>query len=223
MDVYLVPASRTRYQLYCEVATQAAVDEGSVRSSRWRRMTAIFHQVLAEGERAREAPDEVPASRGRIRRFIGRKLAEAVAEQRLLWHLRRATSIRLVHPDDLTGDAAREASRRLLREDRDKHRRWLVIDGALSLASTPVALLPGPNVLAYFFIFRTVGHFLSMRGAQHGLSRAAWVPQASTPLADLRSVLPLPPEARAAGVAAVASALGLERLVAFVNEVADRS
>ena len=182
-------------------------------------MSDVFHRMLAEGERARAAPDEVSQASGRIRRFIGRKLAEAVAEQRLLWHLRRETHVPLMHPDDRSSSAALQEARRLLTVDRDKHLRWVVIDGFLILLSAPVALLPGPNVLAYYFIFRTVGHFLSMRGAQQGLSGIAWDPQPSAALSDLRTTLALDRDARRLRVDAIAMALGLDGLSRFVDEM----
>lgn len=220
MDVYLVPTGRARHELYCEAASTAPGGDAPGAASLWQRMSGVFHRVLAEGERARDAPHDAPASHSRARRFVTRKLAEAVAEQRLLWNLRGETEVRLVHPDDLASAAAVDETRRILGADRDKHRRWAVIDGLLILISAPFALLPGPNVLAYYFIFRTVGHVLSMRGAQQGLSAITWQPQASPPLTDLRRALDLAPAARGPAVATVAAALGLERLASFVDKTA---
>jgi hypothetical protein len=222
MNVYLVPASPTRYELYCEVPA-AEPDETAGGTSVWARMKNVFHRTLAEGEAARRTPGLPAADQGRVRRWIGRKLADVVAEQRLLWHLRRQDEVHLIHPDDLPPDAAIAASRACLSADRDKHLRWCVIDGALVVVSAPVALLPGPNVLAYYFIFRTVAHCLSLRGAQRGLSRIAWTPDPSAPLTALRTALPLDAAARAARVAEIASALGLDHLAPFVEGIADRA
>ena len=219
MNVYLVPSGPNRHELYCEIPSAATDGERRPATSLWHRMSDVFHRMLAEGERARAAPDEESQASGRIRRFIGRKLAEAVAEQRLLWHLRRETHVPLVHPDDRSPSAALQEARRLLTVDRDKHLRWVLIDGVLILLSAPVALLPGPNVLAYYFIFRTVGHFLSMRGAQQGLSGIAWDPQSSAALSDLRTTLALDRDARRLRVDAIAMALGLEGLSRFVDEM----
>jgi hypothetical protein len=222
MDVYLVPAGRTRHELYCEAGGQVDADANAPHASLWHRMTRVFYQMLAEGERTERDPAGPPVSRGRARRFLARLLARAVAEQRLLWHLRRADSARLVYPDDLDAGPALEAGRRLLRHDRDKHRRWLVIDGALIVVAAPFALLPGPNVLAYYFIFRTVGHWLSLRGATQGLARTTWTLAASPLLTELRAAITGPAADRAARVAAVARGLALDRLPAFVDRIADR-
>lgn len=220
MDVFLVPAGDHRHQLYCEVATPAAGPSDAARSWR-RRLTDLFHRVLAEGERARQAPDDAPLEHGRVRRWLTRKVAETVAEQRVLWHLRRETRARLVHPDDLSDTAALEAGRQLLKADRDKHLRWCVIDALLGLVSAPAALLPGPNVLAYYFVFRAVGHALSWRGARQGLTGIAWQPSPSAHLTALRRALHLDEEGRRRAVESIAAALGLERLRAFVDDVAD--
>src|SRR5262245_3367185 len=222
MDVYLVPASPSRYELYCEVSSVGAPSDDRP-TTLWGRAVNVFRRAVAEGEAARagETPED-HANRGRVRRFITPRLAEAVAEQRLLWNLRTETTARLVYPDDLGSDAALEIRRRLLSADYDKHARWCAIDALLTLASAPIALLPGPNFLAYYFIFRTVGHFLSMRGAGHGMSETAWTADASPHLTTVRAALALDKEARRREVDVVANALGLDRLGPFVDDVADR-
>jgi len=223
MTVYLVPASRDRYELYCEVAAMPVPDSEARSSTLRGRVVAVFRKALAEGEAVRRGVSPAAQSAtSRVRRAVVRKIAEAVAEQRLLWHLRREPTAHLLHPDDLAPASAFEIMRRLLATDRDKHRRWCVIDALLTIASTPVALLPGPNVLAYYFIFRTVGHFLSMRGAQHGLSGVTWTAAGSEHLTAIRGVLPLEKDSRARRVDEIAAALGLDELGLFVENVADR-
>ena len=241
MDVYLVPTGRDRYELYCEAPvseSEAALpDAGRVPRAdhdpsigarlrrRWvtlrDRISEAFTRAVEEGEQHRlgVALDEPPS---RVRRAITRRLADAVAEQRLLWFLRRQDHARLFHPDDLSPASALDVSRRLLALDRDKHQRWLIIDGLLSVAATPVALLPGPNVLAYYFVFRTVGHYLSMKGASKGLSTIAWASAPTPHLTELGGALALDPLARDAQLERVSQALGLDRLRLFVARVADR-
>ncbi|MEO7192488.1 MAG: hypothetical protein ABI051_15650 [Vicinamibacterales bacterium] len=226
MDVYFVPAGADRYELYCETVA-LPVDPGdsgrtSMWASLWNRMVHVFRRAVAEGEEQRtEGPSE--HQQGRIRRTITRKLADAVAEQRLLWQLRRLSAVTLHHPDDLSGDRAIELTRTLLATDRDKHFRWCVIDGVLVLVCTPAALLPGPNVLAYYFIFRTVGHYLSMKGATRGLTGVSWNAVASSRLTEVRAVLPLGDSTRAGRLQDISQALGLDRLGLFLDRVAERA
>jgi len=122
MDVYLLPSGHAHHELYCEAAPSVAAGDSAAPTSLWQRMSNVFHRVLAEGERVREAPHESPASHSRARRFVTRKLAEAVAEQRLLWNLRGETRVRLFHADAVPPQAAIAETRRLLGADRDKHR-----------------------------------------------------------------------------------------------------
>ena len=222
MDVYLVPLGTDRYELYCETPAQTPDESDAGGSSVRDRVSAMFKRAVAEGEEQRDGSDP-PRAQSRIRRAITRKLADAVAEQRLLWHLRGQDRAGLIHPDDLATPAAIEISRRLLSADRDKHRRWWLIDGALTIASAPFALLPGPNVLAYYFIFRTVGHYLSMKGAVQGIAAVDWQATPSPHLSALRHVLPMSPSSRASQLDRISEALGLDRLGIFIERVCDRA
>ncbi|MEO8520948.1 MAG: hypothetical protein ABI603_06270 [Acidobacteriota bacterium] len=221
MDVYLVPVGPDRYELYCEVPDEPA-DEAPPPDGFVGRLKARFTAILAEAERERrqgaaERPDERWYSR--LRAQTMRWVAEAVAEQRLLWHLRRQSDACLCHPHDLDSAAAIGSLRRELRSDFEKHRFWLVIDALGFIASGALFLVPGPNIIAYYFAFRIVGHFLSMRGARQGLSVVAWTSDASVPLTDLRRAPDLPPDERVICVDAIAAALHLEHFTKFFERV----
>ena len=53
--------------------------------------------------------------------------------------------------------------------------------------------VPGPNLIAYYFGFRLVGHYLSRRGAKHGLTEVRWQSCENPQLSRLRRVLALEP------------------------------
>lgn len=223
MTVFLVPARAARYALYCEAGATTA-DEGDASGDGViARLKAGFRRAVDEGEAAARDGDTGTAGHSRLRRFITRKLAEAVAEQRLLWHLRHETAACLMHPDRLSGDEALAIARTEFGHDYGRHRRWLVIDGLIAAVTGPVFFfVPGPNVLSWYFTFRAIGHFLSMRGANRALTRVAWTTEATPHLTDIADALALPGEERDARVAQAAAALGLERLAAFVTRVADQ-
>ena len=224
MDVYLVPASSTRYALYCEASTVTGEAEAEREPSSWlERLKASFRRAVNEGEEQQRGGTDDPG-RGRIRRFVTRKIAEAVAEQRLLWNLRYESSATLVHPDLLDGPQAIAITCRELEADYGRHRRWMVIDGLLVAITGPALFfIPGPNVVSWYFTFRAVGHFFSMRGARCGLSTVTWISSPSPELSAVADALREAPEARAARLADAAAALGLDRLAAFVERVADHS
>jgi hypothetical protein len=82
--------------------------------------------------------------------------------------------------------------------------------------------VPGPNVIAWYFTFRAVGHFLSWRGALRGLKDISWTPEASAPLSGVRAALALGDAERCARLDAIASELGLAHLTGFVERVRER-
>ena len=232
MDVFLLPVmpappgAEPPFELYCEPPPEPEPEPGAESSrSFFGRMVLRFKQALAEGEaeeRRQEhgEAEQVPANTGsRIGRFVKRKLAAAVAEQRLLWHLRHATSARLHHPVTVTSTRALEIAMAEFKKDFSKHRLWFIIDALLVVAQTPLAFVPGPNFLAYYLIFRSVGHFFSFRGARKGMDAALWTAVPSEPLADLQQALSLDTAPRADRIAAIANALGLERLSVFMDRV----
>jgi hypothetical protein len=221
MDVYLVPTGREHYELYCESASadEPVAHEGA--QTGWRaRLTRTFHDVLAVVEREHDAPAPTTGgwmSRRRVRAM--RWLAEKVAEQRLLWRLRSESHVTAFYPEGLDPARAMETIRGSLASDADRHRRWLVIDTLGMLCSLVLVPLPGPNVPGYYFTFRVVGHFLAMRGAQHGLSVVTWDLRAQPLLAELVRLPLLPREDRHRRLHAIADELGLGRLARFVERM----
>jgi hypothetical protein len=175
-------------------------------------------------ERRHYEPAEFP--RGVWQRVVARfarLIAEAIAEQRLLWHLRNRTAATVVHPDDLPAASVMPIVRTQIQRDFEKHRFWLVIDVLLLAASALLTLLPGPNLIAYYFAFRVVGHYLSIRGARQALARIDWSLEPSTPLAELRRLLVEDAASRQSRLEAVATSLGLEHLPRFFDRVTTAS
>lgn len=228
MDVYLVPFGGQRYEPYCEIAdgeddlgdVDAGVDKGYVG-----RLVQRGRQMLSQIEkewRERQASG-APPPEGRIARLKARAkawMAERVAEQRLLWHLRRQVDAALIFPSDLTAERADAVLRESLKRDYERHRNWFAVNVVGFVVSGLLVLVPGPNVLAYYFLFRLAGHYLSMKGARQGLDYVSWDPRPSDPLRELREAASLPPPARAERVKQIASLLHLDHLPAFFNKVA---
>ena len=224
MDVYLVPIGREHYELYCEVPDEPEEADAHASEGFFRRMAHRFAAMLAEAERERRMGDEGREHAGWVARLKGRTMrwvAEAVAEQRLLWHLRRQGQACLFYPDDLEAQSAMDILRRQLRRDFDRHRFWLIVDSLLFVASGLLFLVPGPNIIAYYFAFRMVGHYLSLRGARQGLDAVEWTGESSAPLSDLRRVPGLEADERERRIHDVAHALNLEHLVKFFERTAE--
>jgi len=224
MDVYVIPVGQDRYELYCEPSVDpASPADGEPAGGLLGRLRRQFSEMIRAAEdRQRDAQ---PASRSWPARLQERALgwvAQRIAEQRLLWNLRRHTAAAAVHPQDMTFDQVMTLIRRTLRRDYERHRRWLAIDTVGLIASGPVALIPGPNMLAYFFAFRVFGHWLSMRGATQGLRRVVWSGRPCPPLTELRGLASLEPSAREARIRDIADRLRLQHLTTFFARVAVR-
>lgn len=218
-----MPVGTERYELYCEHQDHGSEPDEPSRGPA-RKLVRNFREMLAEAERERrKAPHERERPRsfaGRVKARTMRWVAESIAEQRLLWQLRTRDAATLVYPEDLVEAHAREILRRSLNTDFERHRFWLAIDTLLGLGSIALVLLPGPNLVGYYFLFRMVGHYLSVRGARKGIVTIAWSVQPSAPMSALRQLIGVPRAERADRVKEIADALGLEHLVGFFQRAA---
>jgi hypothetical protein len=229
MDVFLIPVAPDRYELYCEqpVTGEAPIEpESHGLVDRVRQWFGRFVRAAEQRERTGPACEEPQGWIGRMQDRAMAWVAERIAEQRLLWNLRGETSATAAHPADMTFEQVNALIRASLQADYERHRRWMYIDGLLFIV-TFVALgplfilIPGvANLPALFFGFRTVGHFLSMRGAFNGLRNVVWAGRSCPPLGELRQLAVEPPFAREARVREVAAELRLEHLPKFFDRVA---
>ena len=226
MDVFLVPLGTERHELYCEPSDDdATADAAAPAPGFFARMRRRFSEMLhaAEAARARRARgeyDPIDTWWERTRARVLAKVADAVAEQRLLWHLRHHTAACLHHPTDMPGERALEIMRTSMVRDRDRHLRWLIIDSLLMVVlGVGLFFVPGPNVIGYYFAFRVVGHYLSRKGAIHGLDAVTWTTSPCDPLIELRDALKLAPVQREARIDAIAERLRLPLLALFVNRI----
>lgn len=221
MIVFLVPVGRSRFELYSETPDEAAAEhdahEGTVR--RWLRRASAEWQALVERARHGSAP-------GRLARWRDAavcRLAETIAEQRTLWALRETAAATLCHPATVDAVSTQVTLTDTLARARRHHLRWFLVDLTLIIVQVPIALIPGPNVIAYYLAFRLIGHVQSWRGARQAMDGIVWTYEPDTRLAELATLADQPRESRAPRVAAIAAELNLPRLSAFFDRVAVRS
>ena len=224
MDVFLIPIGRERYELYCEQQAEegapAEAPATGVIAKLRHRFTVMLHEAE---ERQRSGAPMDHAEKGWIGRgqdHLMAWVAERIAEQRLLWNLRRQTTAVAAHPQDMTFEQVLTLIRRTLQRDYERHRLWLVLDTIFLIASGALMLVPGPNIVAYYFAFRVVGHYLSMRGANQGLHHVEWTSRPCPPLTELRELAVLEPRVRSQRIHDIAARLRLQHLSAFFERVA---
>ena len=229
MDVFVIPVGPDRYELYGEQPEAETVDEtpptGLIGKLRHKVSEAIR---LAEEKRHRTHPDD-DEPKGFIGRQQDRMMAwvvERIAEQKLLWSLRGQTRATIAHPQDMSFDQVLALVHTTLRDDYQRHRRWLWVDGFLFLVTfiflSPLfVLIPGvANLPAIYFGFRTLGHFFSMRGAAQGLHHVQWTGRSCPPLGELRDIASLAPEVRHERIHDISARLRLQHLSTFFERVA---
>lgn len=216
--VYLVPVGKSRFELYAEPPDEPsgppANDAGFVQ--RWSHLASVRWHALVDAARHEQGVGRI----ARWRDALISRLAETIAEQRALSSLRGCASATLVFPSTLSEDHARSTLRTLLVEGRRHHGWWMIVDLILLLGSALLTLVPGPNLVAYYFLFRLVGHLQSWRGARGGLDRTSWTMDANQSLAELASLVDVPRAARDSRVAAIAARLNVPRLHAFFDRAA---
>jgi hypothetical protein len=218
MVVFLVPAGRDRFELYSEAGDEPgpppASEEGRFR--RWAHaVTLQWHQLVETARRGR--------ARGRLARWRDAavcRLSETIAEQRALWALRTQTEATLRYPSHISVERARSELSGSIAHARAHHLRWFIIDALLFVASGVFFFIPGPNLVAYYFAFRFIGHLQSWRGARQSMDVITWSHEPEACLAELASLVDRPRAERAPRVAAIAAVLKLQRLSSFFDRVA---
>jgi hypothetical protein len=236
--VCLVPLGRGRSALYAESPDTAepppAPDAWRFRhwlhsaGVHWRRL--VLNARVRLSDEARLKPEGVAgtsrdaaggasigASVRRRRDRILCRLADTVDDQRALWSLRGVNDATLLYAASLASTQVFVTLDSVLIALRRHHGRWMVAHALLFIVTGALFLLPGPNVIAYYFGIRAFGHLQSWRGARRARVGVHWTLEASEPIDELAGVADLPEGARAACVESVAARLDLPGLAGFVE------
>jgi hypothetical protein len=219
--VFLVPLGGQRYELYCE-RHHTGPDEAPAAGGWFAGLREKFSTMLRQAEEGQETASPSAGLLARLRARMMAWVAERVAEQRLLWNLRGRETAIVTHADDLPLEQVLEIVRQSLRADHRRHMRWLIVDTVLFVGSGIFFFIPGPNLIAYFFAFRLVGHWLSMRGAAQGRDTVSWTGRPSRAMTALRAAIARPAHDRARAIEPLARELGLLRLTVFVDRMCGR-
>lgn len=224
MEVFVIPVGQDLYELYYEQIEELAPDAEPPPTGIIAKLQRRFGELLraAEEHHGRRAEGaETPQSwAGRMQGHLLSWIGKRIAEQRLLWNLRKQSTAVAVHPGDVDFEKVLVHVRRVLQRDFERHRFWLVVDAIGLVISGALAVIPGPNLLAYFFLFRVGGHWLSMRGATQGRRRVVWTGRPCEALVRLRAALQGDGPDRHQRIQGIASELHLRSLAPFVERVA---
>jgi hypothetical protein len=95
------------------------------------RFSDMLHEAEEWRHRRHEDEPEPAGLLGKMRRRIMSFVVERIAEQRLLWHMRKATEVCARIPADMQQAEADRVIRATLKKDADHHLKWTLIDVAL--------------------------------------------------------------------------------------------
>ena len=87
------------------------------------------------------------------------------------------------------------------------------------LAGLVLVIVPGPNILAWYFTFRAIGHLFAWRGARKGLADVKWTTRPSPALTEVLAAVELPSHERRTRLLDIGERLGLHHLAGFVERV----
>ena len=217
MTILLLPIGRDRFELYSEPVEPPAPTPGT-RQSRFQRWLRIAREHWREMEAAARRSTATNRWR-RLRDRIVCSLSDRLAEQRTAWTLVEIQHATLLYPSPLAEADAKAIRRRILARSRRQHLVWGFVHGALFAVSIVLAPIPGPNLLAYYFVFRAYGHWQAWRGARRGLRDVTWTLHPDDTLSELCALTGLARDERRSRVDAIAARLNVPHLSAFFERV----
>lgn len=148
MNTYLLPRKRGRYMLFSTEFQEpggAPVEAGQApggQKTLWRRLKSGY-SVLTEKRRRSEA---------------------------ILTNAAKSARITLHYPEHLSAGEANGIFDDLLAAQIKKHKRWLIVNGALLPLSVLFSIVPGPNLLLAYLAWRTLAHYRGKKGGEKALS-----------------------------------------------------
>jgi len=151
----------------------------------------------------------------RIRRLWGWLQRRIPPDEPLLRRLRKAGMVVVLHPSTSTREEARAGWLEYLAGRRGRHLLGLTLNLAISPLTVLLVPVPGPNVIGFWFAYRTVCHALALLGIHR--ASGARVTTAFRPSADLDEA---PGEGVRGRAARLAASHGLAGLGAFLGRIA---
>ena len=125
----------------------------------------FFEEELIQDSSWKKASEKGRQLWNKVKERYERIACEAFAGDRFLRRLRsfRKITVSLNRPIDPV--EVRAKLMKMLRDRSYHHLRWLMIDLVLLPLSLFIAVIPGPNVIGYYLLFRVFSHWMSYRSA----------------------------------------------------------
>ena len=211
MKVYLLPIVATAPRFYSEGPSAADGDRpaevAATRGGFRGRLESWFGRARDRmtDPKGRLGP-HLRRTWGWLQRFVG-------ADEPLLRSLRKAGRFEVDFPASMSAVEAREHWEGYLTRRLRHHAIWLVVNGLLAAGSVALMLVPGPNVVGYWFAYRLACHGLALLGIQR--ARGGRIETTYHPL-DVLDLLLAEPDGPSR--ARIAANLGLRAPAAFLRQ-----
>jgi hypothetical protein len=90
-------------------------------------------------------------------------------DESFLRRLRTAKNIEIYYPQNMDEARVKREWTSYLRKRSRSHRLWLIVNGIISPLTLLLAIIPGPNLIGYWFTYRAICHALVLFGTRQAL------------------------------------------------------
>jgi hypothetical protein len=180
------------------------------------RGSGLFAYAETQYERMQRMLTESKGAVGQRMKSVWQWLQRKIdPEEALLRSLRRAATIDLLYPSDMSErEALDQWSRFLAAKDRH-HIFRVILNTSISPFTILLTPLPGPNIIGYWFVYRAFCHTLALMGVRRARNRLRSTRLNSEPLLNGRWQV-----ADEAGIEQLSKELGLHGLGRYLSRSA---
>jgi hypothetical protein len=208
MKVYLLRINEERALFYSESSDTSINSPTETSSWIWRKYKEL-QTLLSEAESGIGL---------RMRRAWEWLHQLTPLDEDLLKSLRRAKSIELYYPANLTEEDALASWNKYLNNRYRYHMLWAVINSIITPLTLALALLPGPNIIGYWFAYRAICHILIICGIKRAKEASVECHQTTSLEDSLEISLP----DCVARAEQLAKTLGLKDLDSYIKRLINR-
>jgi hypothetical protein len=164
VKIYLLLIDHSRFFFYSD-ESEASDDKDHSDDSSGPRRSGVRGWVLAKYDRFRSAWEHADSGALHWMRLSWDWLHSWThPDEAMLARLRSAPTVELYHPASRRGDEVRAIWMDYLRQQWRRHLVWLIVNAVIAPISVLFAILPGPNLIGYWFAYRAIHHSLVVWG-----------------------------------------------------------
>jgi hypothetical protein len=213
VKIYLLLIDHSRFFFYSD-ESEASDDSERGKGSSSLRRSGVRGWVLAKYDRFRSAWQHADSGALHWMRLSWDWLHSWThPDEAMLARLRSAPTVELYHPASRRGDEVRAIWMDYLRQQWRRHLVWLIVNAVIAPISVLFAILPGPNLIGYWFAYRAIHHSMVVWGIRR--VRRDKIPTELHPTRALDVPVEIGKDGRHAHAALAGRATGLDMHMAW--------